>query len=603
MRLVIDLQGAQTDTRFHGIGRYSLDFSLALADVATRDHEVWLLVNTAYPDSARELRTMFASWVPPERVLNFVPPVPLETDVFDDRPMRTTAELSWAHLLRSVEPDCVVVTSLIYSLGSDVVTCMSTRDAAPDLEARTAMIVYDLIPWLRPETYLADPITHRFYMDKLPAMQVAGLLLAISESSRQEALDHLGADPDHVVAISSAASDQFSPAPSDDSLAEARHDPRSTLGITRPFVMYSPSGIDPRKNNDGLIEAFAKLPPGLRDAHQLVITSRFTPSDHERLRIAARRAGLGPDDLVLTGYVSDADLIALYRTAKLFVYPSIHEGFGLPVLEAMACGAPVIGSNRTSVPEIIGRDDALFDPTSIPAITHAMEHALTDDAFLDALRAHGLVQAKQFSWERTAVRALNAMATAFAETTPITARPDDALLRDVALLLSDRPDLLPRAAQAVAGSLHRPHHTPQLFVDVTNADDEADAAGLAPAVLVDIHGTSDAAQLVRRSDPPALLDLRPGDTLLVTRAENIADARLRAVYEAAQAHGVRLAVLLSSSDALIEALTLLGPLDAGIFCTDDRTYRAAARASAGREIPVHRIHGKDVRSATVRALA
>ena len=73
MRLVIDLQGAQTDTRFHGIGRYSVDFSLALAEVAAPDHEVWLLVNTAYPGSARELRAMFAAWVPPERVLNLFP--------------------------------------------------------------------------------------------------------------------------------------------------------------------------------------------------------------------------------------------------------------------------------------------------------------------------------------------------------------------------------------------------------------------------------------------------------------------------------------------------------------------------------------------------
>jgi glycosyltransferase involved in cell wall biosynthesis len=602
VRIVIDLQGAQTDTRFHGIGRYSVDFSLALAEIAARDHEIWLLVNTAYPDSARELRAMFAPWVLPERVLNFVPPVPLEADIYDDRPMRTAAELIWAHVLRSVAPDCVVVTSLIYSLGSDVVTCMSDRDAAPDIESRTAMIVYDLIPWLRPDMYLADPISHRFYTDKLAGMQVAGLLLAISESSRQEALDHLRADPDRVVAISSAASDQFSPAPTDDSLSEARHDPRSTLGITRPFILYSPSGIDPRKNNEGLIEAFAKLPPELRDAHQLVITSRFTPSDHERLRIAARRAGLRPDDLVLTGYVSDADLIALYRTTELFVYPSIHEGFGLPVLEAMSCGAPVIGSNRTSVPEIIGRDDALFDPTSIPAITGAMERGLTDEAFRDSLRAHGLVQAKQFSWERTAVRALDAMNSVFAEAPPITARDDDALLRDLVALLASRPDLLPRAAQAVASSLHRPDHTPQVFVDITGADDLADAAELASAVLVDVQVLGERSQLVQRSQAPTLVDLRPGDTLVVARAENAADTQLRPIYEAAQAHGVRVALPLPSSDALVDALALLGSLDAGIFCADDRTHRAATRASEGRDISVHRVHGRDVRKATVAAL-
>jgi len=603
VRLLIDLQGAQTDTRFHGIGRYSVDFSLALTEVASSDHEVWLLVNTAYPDSARELRAMFAPWVPPERVLNFAPPTPLEADVYDDRPMRTTAELIWAHLLRSIEPDCVVVTSLMYSLGSDVVTCMSDRAAAPDVEARTAMIVYDLIPWLRSETYLADPITHRFYMDKLPAMHVAGLLLAISESSRRESLDYLGADPDRVVAISSAASAQFAPAASDGSLPGARHDPRPTLGITQPFVMYSPSGIDRRKNNEGLIEAFAGLPPEMRDTHQLVITSRFTPSDHERLRIAARRVGLRPDALVLTGYVSDADLIGLYRTTELFVYPSIHEGFGLPVLEAMSCGAPVIGSNQTSVPEIIGRNDALFDPTSISAITEAIEKALSDDEFRESLRVHGLVQAKQFSWQRTAERAVEAVNSAFAEVPTIAARADDDLLRDLARLLASRPNLLPRAAQAVAGSLFRPDHTPRVLVDVTGADDLTAEAELTGAVLVEVRATAgQRAHLVQQSAPPMLIDLRPGDTLVVARAESLADLHLRAAYESAQAHGVSLAIPLSSVDALVDALALLGPLDAGIFCTDDRTYRAATQASESPSIAVHRVQGKDVRAATVRAL-
>jgi hypothetical protein len=194
------------------------------------------------------------------------------------------------------------------------------------------------------------------------------------------------------------------------------------------------------------------------------------------------------------------------------------------------------------------------------------------------------------------------MQSVLAEAPPITARDDGALLRDLVTLLAIRPDLLPRAAQAVASSLHRPDHAPQVFVDMTGADNLADAAELAPAVLVDVQVAGERSQLVQRSEPPTLLDLRPGDTLVVARAENAADAQLRPVYEAAQAHGVRLAVPLSSSDALVDALALLGVLDAGIFCADDRTHRAAARASEGRDIAVHRVNGKDVRKATVAAL-
>lgn len=402
MRIVIDLQGAQTESRFHGIGRYSLDFALALAR-NPRDHEIWLLINGHVASSARELRAMFADCVPPERVLMFFPPEALELQIAKDRPHRTAAELTRAHLIRSVRPDCLIITSLIEPPGSESVT----TNNAEDLDGITAAVLYDLIPWLNADIYLADPSLRKYYEAKLEELKKARLLLAISESSRQEAIGHLGTAPDDVVTISSAARDAFSPG-----VAEWT-DLRPELGINRPFVMYAPSGYDPRKNLLGLIEAFSQLPSDLRTAHQLVITSKFADHDHERLRIAARKHGLADDELVLTGFVTDADLIALYRATELFVYPSLHEGFGLPALEAMRCGAPVIGSDRTSVPEILGSNTALFDPTSVPAIATKITEVLRDDAARTALRTHGLEQSKKFSWETTVTRALDAVEQTF----------------------------------------------------------------------------------------------------------------------------------------------------------------------------------------------
>ena len=402
MRIVIDLQGAQTESRFHGIGRYSLDFALALAR-NPRDHEIWLLINGHVPSSARELRALFVDCVPSERVLMFFPPEALELQIAKDRPRRFAAELTRAHLIRSVRPDCLIITSLIEPPGSESVT----TNNAEDLDGITAAVLYDLIPWLNPDVYLADPSLRQYFEAKLEELKKARLLLAISESSRQEAIGHLGTAPDDVVTISSAARDAFSPG-----VAEWT-DLRPELGVNRRFVMYAPSGYDPRKNLIGLIEAFGQLPSDLRTAHQLVITSKFADHDHERLRIAARKHGLTDDELVLTGFVTDADLIALYRATDLFVYPSLHEGFGLPALEAMRCGAPVIGSDRTSVPEILGSDAALFDPTSVPAIAAKITELLRDDAARTALRIHGLEQSKKFSWETTATRALDAIEQTF----------------------------------------------------------------------------------------------------------------------------------------------------------------------------------------------
>jgi glycosyltransferase involved in cell wall biosynthesis len=129
----------------------------------------------------------------------------------------------------------------------------------------------------------------------------------------------------------------------------------------------------------------------------------------DRLREVGNEVGLGARDLLFTDYVDDADLRALYNLCTLHVFPSLHEGFGLPVLEAMACGAPVIGANTTSLPEVIGLEAAMFDPLSTDDIARHIEKAIVDDAFRERLREHAAVQLGKFSWDETARRALAAM--------------------------------------------------------------------------------------------------------------------------------------------------------------------------------------------------
>lgn len=403
MRILVDLQGAQTESRFHGIGRYSLEISLALAR-SPRDHEIWLLLNGAFDDSVRELRRAFADLVPAERIATFYPPGTIEGQTEEPNPRYRVAEQLRAHLIRTIDPDCLLVTGLIQT---DTVT----RNTSADVDERTATIVYDLIPWLNQDYYLALPGMRRYFTAKMDELARTGLLLAISESSRQEAITELAADPEHVVNIRSAAGAQFSPGPATDPADLA------AVGVSRPFVLYTPSGYDKRKNLEGLITAFGRLPAHVREGRQLVIASKFTRDDTERLRARGRESGLAGDDVVFTGYVTDDQLIALYRSTELFVYPSLHEGFGLPALEAMACGAPVIGSNCTSVPEVIGREDALFDPTDVDEIARRIEAALGDADFREELRRHGPAQAATFSWEASADAALDAIERRFADRT------------------------------------------------------------------------------------------------------------------------------------------------------------------------------------------
>ena len=203
-----------------------------------------------------------------------------------------------------------------------------------------------------------------------------------------------------VVNISTAADSMFRPyAPEAGLLQRA--------GVSRPFVMYT-GGPDRRKNIDGLIKGWALLPAAIRRSHQLMVVCRLSDGHQASLRALAAQCGMSGDELILPGFVSDDDLLGLYNLAKLFVFPSWHEGFGLPVLEAMACGTAVLAANTSSLPEVVGWSDALFDPMDPAAIAAAMKRALTDDGFRASLGSHGLQRARLFSWEATARRALHA---------------------------------------------------------------------------------------------------------------------------------------------------------------------------------------------------
>nr|WP_304945235.1 glycosyltransferase [Xanthomonas euvesicatoria] len=171
--------------------------------------------------------------------------------------------------------------------------------------------------------------------------------------------------------------------------------------------MYS-GAMDPRKNLEALVAAYALLGKEKQERYQLVVTGHLDELERARLALVARRLKLSPDRIVFTGHVTDQSLVELYCGAELFVLPSLQEGFGLPLLEAMACGTAVIGARASSIPEVIGRDDALFDPTDPAAIAGAMRRVLEDTDFARSLRHHGPQRARAFSWAGSASRALDA---------------------------------------------------------------------------------------------------------------------------------------------------------------------------------------------------
>jgi len=415
MRIIIDMQGAQTGgSRHRGIGRYTL--SLVRAIIRQRGtHEVVLALNGAYPDAVAWLRGEFAGLLPHDHVRVWQAPGPVDRLTPANTWRRESAELLREAFLASLEPDVVLVTSLFEGPGDDAVTSVGMLDQS----VPTAVILYDLIPLINRKIYLSNPIQEAWYETKLDALRRAGLLLSISASSRQEAIDHLGFDAAACVNISTAADAHFVPLVLSETQEQAL---RERYGLRGRYVMYT-GGIDHRKNIDGLVRAYAALPGAVRAGLQLAIVCSIQPHNRTDLERLAAELGLAQGELVLTGFVPEDDLVRLYNLCTVFVFPSWHEGFGLPALEAMSCGRAVIAAGTSSLPEVIGRADALFDPYHTASIAAKLEQVLTDDAYRAELEAHGLRQARSFSWDLSAQRAIAAMEQAHGKRAPAPALP------------------------------------------------------------------------------------------------------------------------------------------------------------------------------------
>lgn len=408
MRLLIDLQGYQGSSRNRGIGRYSQALTSTMIAL-DRDIDYRILLNEGLSPSVEPIHREYGPLLRGAGAIrHFNVRGPIDEVRPENRDRIQAAELVREAAVRSHRPDHVLATSLFEGLTENVAV------SAPRLGGgyTTSAILYDLIPYTHPQIYLADARHRAWYHRKLASLQRCDLLLAISEHSRSEAIARLGIPADRVINISAAVSDFFRKI---DLSPQQAGELRKRRGLERPFIMYT-GGLDSRKNIEGLIEAFSRLPAAVRDAHQLAVVCSINPKEHERLSALARSFGLRDGHVVLTGFVSDEDLRGLYNLCELFVFPPLYEGFGLPALEAMACGAPTIASNTTSIPEVIGRDDAMFDPADLDAIAAMVTRVLESPALREDLRQHAAVQARRFSWEISARKALDGIRRCVRET-------------------------------------------------------------------------------------------------------------------------------------------------------------------------------------------
>ena len=465
MRLLIDLTGAQTRSHRRGIGRYVRELTKAFLR-RPEGLEIHVALSAPLETSADALLVEIGRRVPADRRHYLRLPYGTAEQAPANRWRTAAASRLFAHAIDTIAPDIVLHSSLFEGFDEDAVL--------PDFDrthALHAAILYDLIPMQDPDQHLPGVLAKEWYRKRAAHLLRADAVLSISQWSAQDASARIDLDPQRVTVIGTGVDTRFAPAEADPGRRAAL---LSRIGIDGPYVLCS-GGLDRRKNVSALLEAYARLPERLQAAYRLVITGD-DPEALRTLKALSDRLGITRSRLAFVGHVDDATLIDLYRECALFVFPSLQEGFGLPALEAMACGAPVICCDVSSLPEVVGHADLLVPPGDVDALASRMRDVLDDPMRAQAMRSHGLKRAAEFSWDNVAARARAGLETSMrmrkaraATAPPLTQEAAETALLDDLARLPGRATVDDVAQVAFAiGSLRSRPAVPQWLVDVSS---------------------------------------------------------------------------------------------------------------------------------------
>lgn len=301
-------------------------------------------------------------------------------------PLTTAGALALLHGLN--------ISRLPWSLPQLDVFHASHHAQNPPRRARLTTTVHDMTCWLRPELHSRANVTATRRFGELILKRADGIL-AVSENSRADAAAVLGLDENKIEVVYPGVADAFFEVG-----AQSVHELRQSLRLDRPYALFVGT-IEPRKNVPGLLAAYASLGPSIREEYELVVAGPIGWAD--RATLEQLRSAPGVRRL---GYIPEDALPALTAGASALIYPSFYEGFGFPVVQAMAAGVPVITSDVSSLPEVAGDAAVLVDPESTAEIRDALERLLTSPSLRERLGGRGRVRARKFRWDTTARQSL-----------------------------------------------------------------------------------------------------------------------------------------------------------------------------------------------------
>ncbi len=270
-------------------------------------------------------------------------------------------------------------------------------------DCKVVAIIYDIIPYVMKNHYLADKVTYNWYMKCIDMLRWVDEIQVISQSVKDDLISYLKFDREKISVIWGAVDKRYKKIEVPENEKKAILD---KFKIKDQYVMCT-GGDDERKNLAGLIEAYGKLPREIIDKYQLVIVCKLSAPAVERYTALATKFNV-TNRVVLTNFVSDRELLVLYNLAKLMAFPSVYEGFGLPVVEAWACGTPVLTSNNSSLVQIAGDAAVIVDPKDLKDITRGLQYALTECDLTELLK-RGEKRLQDFQWEKVALASIESI--------------------------------------------------------------------------------------------------------------------------------------------------------------------------------------------------
>lgn len=376
-KIVLDGRCLQDGSADRGVGRYVRGLLCGLAELTSEKFEFGIVFDRKLADSGAR------PWEPDGRV-HGIPASVAQTEV-----RRLPAwQRSWRfnESFRANGAELLHVPAQFYGYHWLRITVPYVIN------------VHDLIPLLPPESDGEPRRAARRLRRLSDICQRARRVMVLSQAGLAECVDRLGIAPERIAVIPLGVDDAFSPVVRDDT------EVRKRLGIGSPYFLYV-GASDRHKNLSGLLEAYQRFRRDHGADHELILAGRFDEMKRERL----------PAGVYRIGFVPDAELAALYRMSTAFVSMSRHEGFALPVVEAMACGTPVVAPRASAFPETMGEAGLLVDPDDAGATSHALSRLVREPRLAAELRERGLKRAARFQWRHVAETTLAVYQTALEE--------------------------------------------------------------------------------------------------------------------------------------------------------------------------------------------